>query len=450
MPTFHDRALADAFKEALGHPAPFADDECRHLVGPLRIQHAQDLSELRHCPNLRRLELFGCDITDLDFLVGLQQLTTLKVTASTLAEINRLADCPTIEHLELNFTFVEDMRPLLALPRLKSGTLLGNPWSEESFYQLRPQLLQEDSGQGPLLEFSTRQDWQFGRKLYDYGVPFTFSGLDGTRRVMVRPGIPVYTQAGCDFINDTEYPVEFLLFELQKMAEVGPEVTALVFDMLAKSERENANRNFDLNSHRTLGHALEARQWVEQSLLPPTEKAQLLRFIARFPKLIFYKEDKAVIAAIEAMTQATLPAWFADVRTALAFVLPGEQTWVNFDASATSRLSGDFQFELNQFVVSWDPRKRFVEGNERIQPFTIATSPDIQLLLVFNSADSDDKRIYTYNIESLKDPFYDQEHSLSDVLRVVFDSYADLFDHISGIAVSRGDKHILLEAGPTL
>jgi hypothetical protein len=434
MPVFREQALVIALEQALGHPAPFTDDECRLLVGPLCIQHALDLSSLRHFPHLRHLEIFASDINDLDVLGELQHLRKLTIIASSLSDIEAIAECVELESLTLNFTLVEDLAPILDLPKLKRGALIGNPWTSQSYYELRPQLLQKNNGHGPLLEFSSEQDWKFGRRLIENGLPITFSGLDDTRRVIVRPGVPIFTSAACDFVADREYAVEFLLFELDRMSQVTAQVIESLFDMLPKDERQNPSRSFDLTSHRVLGYADDARRWVEFSQLEPDWKQSLLHFVNEFPALVFYQEDETIIAGIEAMTSVALPRWFRDVRTTLAFVLPGQRLLINFDREAVSHLAGDFQFEFNQFAVNWDQRERFARGSERIVPFSLATSPDIQSLLAFNVADTTDRYIYMYNIESLNDPYY-QEHSMSDALRIVFDSYADMLAHIASVTI---------------
>lgn len=429
-----------AMAEATAHEPPYMAEEMEGFSGPLRVQHATSLTDLRHCPNLRHLELFACGAADLRPVATLKQLETLRVRCSAVENIAPLASCEQLTELEVSFTLVQELAPLLSLPRLRRGVFLGNPWTAESYHHWRPKLLRRNNGIELLLEFSAESEWQLARKLWERGLRLAFSGLDGTRRVLVRPGVPTYTRAACDFIRDEEFTAEALLFELKQRPEPAVLLEALFKNGLTEAERNNPDRTFDFGSHRTLGHAAEARQWVEGATLAADQQAALMRFIARFPAMTFYREDDSVVQGIEARSGVRLPAWFADGRKTLAGVMPNRRVWVEFDAETVQQLGGDFRFELNQFGVHWDGRERFAQAGERIVPFTIATSPDAQSLLALNLADERDENIYVYSVESLNDPFYREGgRTLSDALRVVFSGYADLFDHISIVTLPGGD-----------
>jgi hypothetical protein len=435
-----DPAFAPALSAALGHPAPFTAEEVEAFTGPLTIQQASSLADLRYCPKLRHLELFACDATDLQPVAALKQLESLRVRCSAVEEISALAGCERLTELEVSFSFVQELSPLFALPRLRRGVFLGNPWTAESYHKQRPKVLRRDSGKELLLEFSGEMEWQLARKLWERGMRLAFGGIDGTRRVLVRPGIARYTQAACDFVRDEEFTVEALLFELKQRPEPAVLMDALFQNGVSEAERNNAERAFDFGSHRTLGHAAEARRWVKQSGLAAERQAALLRFIGRFPTMSFYREDDSVVQGIEAISGVRLPPWFGEWRKTVAGVMPNHRVMVEFDGSTVKQLGGDFRFELNQFRVHWDGRERFAQAGERMVPFTIATSPDSQSLLALNLIDPSDEKIYTYHVESLNDPFYREGgRSLADALRVVFTSYADLFDHVSIVTLPGGD-----------
>lgn len=438
-----DPAFDQALSQATGHPAPFTAAECRELTGPLFIQQARSLADLRRCPNLHHLELFACDLAGNDWaeaVAGLKHLQSLKIRCSAVTDATALAACDHLTDLELSFTLLQDLTPLLQLARLRRGVLLGNPWTADSYHNLRPKLLRRDKGRELLLEFSGENDWQLARKLFKQGLKLAFSSLDGTRRITVRPGLPLYTRASCDFITDQEFMAEVLLYEVKQRPPDPDKTLAALFNLLDEAERGNPQRTFDFASHRHLGHANRARSCVEQSPLPADWQASLMRFIARFPSMTFFHEDETVIKGIEAMTATSLPAWYAAVRATLAGVMPNRRPLFEFDADTIGRLGGDFRFELNQFNVHWDGRDQFTQANERIIPFTFATSPDAQSLLAFNLADPNDPTIYVYNVESLRDPFYQAEgRSLSDALRPLFPNYASLFDHVA-IVTLPGDE----------
>jgi|GEM_PF-6074340 len=275
----NDLGLKQALETALGHPAPFTVEELHSLKGPLTISQAADISLLNHCHNLEQLTIHAANVSSLNALSGLKKLTTLRVTYTPIEDISAIATCTALEVIELMFTLVQDLNPLMNLPSLRSGNLIGNPWNETSYYELRPRLLQSPTPrwqESPNIEFSDEFDWEITRELLKKGQRGCFATLDG-REVLVRPGMVSIPNQDCDFrvisggalgskIRRADFSVDGLFVEA--FGDKGPDQPRSLFAY----ERPY-----------TQGTADEARTWVISSVLLEETKNALLRFIDRFP-----------------------------------------------------------------------------------------------------------------------------------------------------------------------
>lgn len=429
-----DTGLKRALAEALGHSAPFTAKECRPLTGPLAIKHARDLSELSHCPDLEHLEIFASDVESLSVLEHLQKLATLKVNCCPVREIASLAHCHQLTHLELNFTFVEDLSPLMALPGLRRGRLLGNPWLAVSFYELRPRLLQtptERWGQAPVLEFSRQAEWQLTRQMWDQGIKACFSTVDGTRPVLVRPGIASVTKADCDFIAVRP---EFVRLKLPALKEKT--AAALFETLLLGHERRDPAHTFDFQSHRVLGNREEAQTWVKEASLPEGTKAELLRFVNRFPSVTFYKEDDTFLDRLAASRGVQLPHWFTRIRRALAFVEPNTAVQLQFESPDEDVSQAWYRLHLPGYAN--EEERELLRSEEELKLFPIGeNSQDPAVVLAINLADASDQRVYEYNLEYLWDNAY-EGRPLAEAIHVFFDSYAAMLGHIRALKLENG------------
>jgi hypothetical protein len=435
-----DTGLRRALAAAVGHSAPFTAAECRPLTGPLLIKHTRDLSELSYCPNLEHLEIFASDVASLSVLEHLPKLVTLKVDCSPVQEIEPLAHCHELTHLELNFTFVEDLSPLMALPSLRSGRLLGNPWLAVSYYELRPRLLQiptERWGRAPVLEFSRQAEWQLTRQMWDQGIKACFSTVDGNRPVLVRPGIASVTKADCDLMAVRP---EFVRLKLPALKEKT--AVALFETLLRDHERSDPAHTFDFHSHRVLGNQEEAQAWVKEASLPDDIRAELLRFVNRFPSVTFYKEDDTFLDRLAASRGVQLPHWFTEIRRAIAFVVPNTAVQLQFESPDED--VGQDWYRLHLPGYANEEEKELLQSVAGLKLFPIGeNSQDPAVMLAINLADANDQRVYEYNLEYLWDNAY-EGRPLAEVIHVIFDSYAAMLGRIRALRLESGQ---VIEAG---
>lgn len=432
----NDPGLKQALETALGHPAPFDLEELGSLKGPLNINQAADISLLNHCHNLEQLTIHAANVSSLNALSGLKKLTTLRVTCTPIEDISAIATCTALEVIELMFTLVEDLNPLMNLPSLRSGNLIGNPWNETSYYELRPRLLESPTQRWqelPNIEFSDEFDWEITRNILDKGQRGCFAALDG-REVLVRPGIVSIANQDCDFllisggglgskIYDSDFSVDRLF--VQAFGDKGPDQPRSLFAY----ERPY-----------TQGTADEARTWVISSGLPEETKNALLRFINRFPKQLFYKQKVKLLEDIEAKHRVKLPEWLRAIRQTLADVNYGKLVWVKFD-----------EFD------GWSPRSDEIDEIWYMVGLT-GYANDEQRDLLINGAlfpigdwietgrstlaikldDPQNQQVYEYTEQDLWENLSDG-FPVFESARVVFNSYAEMLGHIVALRLENGE-----------
>ena len=425
-----------AFEQLLGHQAPFTQDECATLTGLLRIEQAKNLNLVQYCSSLESLELFACNLKSLDFLGNLNDLSTLKVLCSTIENIGDIAQCQKLEHLELVYTFVEDLEPLLRLPALKTGSLLGNPWTPESYNELRPRMLSTSSPRWqkpPKIEFSNEDDWKFTRELKERGIPACFSIFDG-HYYLVRPGIPKVVNADCDFLRDL--PRDFAKSRLS-----GPNATLdALFDFFTGDRQPDSPRlSLQFQRHRQVGNSDDAAEWVKASKLPKQTKASLLRLVERFPSASFAKKDSVLWEQWEAEQNIKLPKWLRSILEVLSDIAPDVPRAVQFDNfdhwSPNADRLAEIWYQLA--LVGLNSEQEYVADINHLYPIAQWLETGYSTLAV-NLANPKDTKIYEYDEHNIS-----SSEGLLDSPRVVFDSYASMLDHI--VAVRVKDKVINAE-----
>jgi len=421
------------FEQLLGHQAPFTQDECATLTGLLRIEQAKNLNLVQYCSSLESLEFFACDLKSLDFLRNLNNLSTLKLLCCTIEDTGDIGQCQKLEHLELVYTFVEDLEPLLTLPALKTGSLLGNPWTPESYNVFRPRLLSTPSQKWqkpPKIEFSNEEDWKFTRELRERGIQACFSIFDG-HYCLVRPGIPKVVNADCDFLRDL--PRDFAKSRLS-----GPDATLdALFDFFTGNRQSDSPwLSFEFQRHRQVGNSDDATKWVKASKLPKETKASLLRLVERFPSVPFAKKDALFWEQWEVKQNVKLPKWLRSILEVLSDIAPDVPRSVRFDnfdhwSSHTDRL-GEIWYQLA--LVGLNSEQQYVADINHLYPIAQWLETGYSTLAV-NLANPQDTKIYEYNEHNIS-----YSKGLLDSPRVVFDSYASMLNHI--VAVRVKDKII--------
>ncbi|MDJ0679267.1 MAG: hypothetical protein QNJ18_05320 [Xenococcaceae cyanobacterium MO_167.B52] len=416
-----------ALEELLLHPMPFTQNECANLKGPLRIERARSLSLIKYCINLESLEIFACEIEDLNFLEYLSNLVDLKVRCSTIKDISALTHCQALENLELLFTFAEDLNPLMNLPALKTGSMLGNPWTFKSYHELRPKLLKKLSERWqktPRIEFSIEADWQFTRELQQANIPACFSIFDG-QYYLVRPGVPRVVNANCDFLK-----ISRDLARIQ-FNEFGQTLDSLFNSFLGDRDEDSLKLSFSFQTHRIVGDGIEAETWIRESSIPEETRDSLLQFVQHFPNVQFAKKDADFWEKWELRVNIQLPKWLRSILEVLSDIAPDVPSNIQFDRfdhwSPNSGHLNKIWYQLA--LVQLNNTQRCVVEKNQLFPIAQWLETGHSILAV-NLTDPEDKYIYEYDESDVS-----SSDGLYEPARIVFESYGHMLEHVVAIKV---------------
>lgn len=316
----------------------------------------------------------------------------------------------------------------MLLPNLRRGTLLGNPWNAKSYNELRPKLLAtpvEQWQKPPVIEFSRQDDWELTCQLWDKGLRACFSRIDDSRSLLVIPGIGNRQNSECDYLEI--YAVELR----EALEDFDFTLESLFEDRSSETELAVSNPSSAFQSHRTLGDCDDAVAWVNGSKLSETSKKALLRFIQYFPTLVFFKEDAVFLDRVENIKQIKLPKWLREIRQTLAFVMPNQYVRVQFDNfdqwSPNSDNLSEIWYDLSLRGVNNIEQQGVTDYN---QLFPIGEWLETGYsTLAINLGNPQDQRVYEYDQESINDDGQLEPHAIG----VVFNSYPEMFSHISAI-----------------
>ena len=134
---FPDPNLAAAVRELIpGSTGPIYASDLEELTSlSVSERSVADLTGLGYCLNLRRLELYGNDITDISPLTALTELTLLYLNGNQITDISPLASLTNLTRLYLNGNQITDISPLAENSGLADGDsvdLRDNPLDETS------------------------------------------------------------------------------------------------------------------------------------------------------------------------------------------------------------------------------------------------------------------------------------------------------------------------------
>lgn len=437
QPTTGDVGLEAAIARAVGHPAPFTDEE-RAAITELDVVGAvgpAGLEGIEGCSGLRRLSLLGSALDGLGFVGRLPRLASLSVRCSALSDLGGLAGAAELTDLELNFTSAQDLAPLLQMPALRRVHLLGNPLSEESFESVLPSIARTPAprwGRPPACEAQRREEWEITRRLWDRGISLCFGRLDGVLPLLVKPGPGAGQQ-----VDHVEISEGIARRHLNLTEAESVDADAFLGRFKPALERARAAPPPDFRSQRTPGDSIDAAAWISGSALPEEEQAALLRFVGRFPSLTFYREGPRALERIGRQEGVTLPPWLTALRQVLCFAAPDRRLQVRFDAydrNASPRADGvgEMWYQLALSGYGEPGRKELLLG--RCDVFLIGVWTDGAGLsqLGVRIADPEDRTIYEFAELDLQDSVSEGRPPERSIYPA-FSSYASMLGHITAI-----------------
>jgi hypothetical protein len=294
--TARDPAIDRALAAALGHAPPFSASELAAV---------------------ERLSIEAGELATLDVVADLPALRSLRVVGCPIVDIGALARTPELQHLELLFTYVDDLAPVLDLAHLRSARVLGAPLSQRCFDDQRPRLVWGSNQRA--VELGTRDDWTRSRTAWTAGIRTLAAVFDGVRPICMRPGATAVPLAGSPYTLSLS--AQMAVSDDQLHAEL----------VRATPERPEL---LDLAPHRTFGDAAAARSWIAAAAGALGPQADALRaFVARFPDAVFFREDALVHDAWAYADGRPLPPAVAQVRRVVAGAWADAATELRCDGS---------------------------------------------------------------------------------------------------------------------
>ncbi|MDY6912801.1 MAG: hypothetical protein SVM79_10645, partial [Chloroflexota bacterium] len=132
--TFPDPNLEDLIREAFDRPSGDIYESDLKLLQELRANEKgiTDLTGLKHCANLKILDLAGNDVEDLTPISNLTSLTDLGLYQNEISDITPLANLTGLNLIVLGENQVSDITPLANLTSLIYLYLADNQISDAS------------------------------------------------------------------------------------------------------------------------------------------------------------------------------------------------------------------------------------------------------------------------------------------------------------------------------
>lgn len=299
-----DPACLAAVTEATGHGHPFSEAELAGLH-VLTVTGARTLDGLQACSGLKHLQIVGSEIADLRVCEGMPHLVHLQIIATRIGVTTGIQACEALECVDLLYTSLTSAADLLSLKGLRRGTLVGNPWDDQSW-----QDLQAVAASGLLIDLPTDYDCKLTRRLLEeHGL--CWGPIAGVMSMAVQPGLPTFTTNAYDALSLSVIDHELRLpgFSVSKLfQEYAQQITCP--DLAERA------------TFRTLGRAEKVLGWIADSPFSGGDKAMLSRFVRRFPSVTFSFASEALIDLETAYDQYVLPGWYLDLRRTLDAWLP--------------------------------------------------------------------------------------------------------------------------------
>ena len=270
-----DPALKQALENATGGDLSRAPN-----LRALEVRHARDLTGIEACVGLETLDLFACELSDLQPLSALLGLRSLSVRFSQLGDGSVLRQLPKLARVDLSFSTVTDPRDLLENPALQRLILIGCPLSAEAWATLSAL----PPGGRQVVQLSAARDWKLYKKYWGAGTSALFSFYHG-RWLLARPGIPADPERAVDVVvGQDSGTIEFLSKELKGPPELlVPQLATLVEQAPVQDPAQDAPIEE--------GDAEDAMGWVRAAELPEEDARALLSLVGGFPSLRWYFLD---------------------------------------------------------------------------------------------------------------------------------------------------------------
>ncbi|MCQ6245779.1 hypothetical protein [Streptomyces malaysiensis] len=188
---------------------------------------------------------------------------------------------------------------------------------------------------------------------------------------------------------------------------------------------------FDVEGASVIGNSNEAINWVDGSSLSSEYKELLLRFVRRFPSMMFVKDrDSRLLREVESKEGLLLPDWFHEVRQTLCFVEPRMQVRFDDFDSYTPRADylDEIWYSVGLISMGDEQRRLFVE-EARVCPMAEWVEENRSFLAV-QLNNPGDTRVHEFSAPDLLDNVLDGKPAGISV-HPAFDSYPSMLSHVT-------------------
>ncbi|MFJ8745303.1 hypothetical protein ACIRL2_38755 [Embleya sp. NPDC127516] len=196
--------------------------------------------------------------------------------------------------------------------------------------------------------------------------------------------------------------------------------------------------DFDYGAHRVTGSASEALDWIGRSSLPEEDKAALRVFVARFPGIVFHRDEAALLDHLERRNAVVLPSWLREVRQVLSGPGPEVQVRLDFDRhnppadhdgnDYDESDSDDLWYEDNFFGYRQDEERDLLKNGAECYPILSATT-SVNYLLAADLGNPDNRHIVDVCDEDVMDDLHDGRPG-TDSVSSAFVSYASMLTYV--------------------
>lgn len=417
---------------------PFTAAELQEITSVDTAVGAATLQDLKHFPRLEDLYLNWSCAQDYGVIgeVG-EHLSWLQINCSTVTDLGFIEGCPKVWSVELRFNHIEDLSPLLDHENLENMSIdiVGNPLSEESFYQVLPELEERAS----LVSADQEDVWKLQRHLWELGCRASYGEWRGTEMVV--------QSLACKLGEKVRFEISPEALERELSVDgVDVETIARTY-WTPPYSREGCTER---------GDAEVAREWIEEASISDVLAESLGRLVDRLDGSVEYaRETERVCDVIERRMNGWhptvepeggrpgLPDWFRRWRGTVAFVeRDGEEVplWVADVESVPAPLRGQPLVCRPMGLGNRDEKRALTD---RFGAFPIAwAGSDASLALAIRLSDPDDRRLYLVDTRQLYEWSFDAWET------VAFEGPEALVDVLEGPAEEADGRLARLGAEP--
>lgn len=416
-------------------------EECAAITEPIFLRGATDLTGLEHFVNVDAVELLGCEVASLDVFARMPKLRSLRLLCSSVRDLSPLRGCAKLTDLEVNFTLVEDLAPLLDMPVLHHIKLFGNPLSDDSLFRVLPALMETRKlpWTTPIVEHSSDRERKIARQMIEAGLGLTFGAPPRANYSIVRPGvggegrIVDFLEAGIEFMEKTlgEDPN----WKKHKMFE------GFFTQHWVNQSMSRFRVPWLLGNHR------DAWTWIKspEAKLSDIDREDYFKFCSRFVDERFFVDTGEEIAKMTDVHRVDFPDWWKRVRHfTLAGVRPDDREvayeLTKFEFEAITR-SGESSYKLGWLgYYNAEDRALFLDkcGMFPIGDIRAGGAAGSSLLAI-NLWQPDDRRIYEFWPRSLYTAVEDGNDP-RELIKPVFSSWGALLAHTTALATTRDGR----------